>query len=497
MKRILALMLALLMLIPLAACSSDKPSTPADTSSGTGTPSDPGTAAPDTEPAETEPEFDPGWVDDLPKDLNFGGASVTFAGLKDMRMTMEEDSADRYESAVYERQLYVAERLNVKIEEVFTSLANWTAAVRANDDTYQYCSTRSVYIYEYSAEGLAYLWTDLDYLDFTKDYWFDYINEKLTVGNRVVTAVSAANINSYANTTVILFNKKLIEDYALEDPYELVRSGKWTWDKFAEFGHKATFDLNGDGAMTKDDDAWGYYGQGRQVVQDLIISAGQLLVYKDADDIPYFDLDMNEEFINVLDRAIKMMYDGDPFWKHWDDGDISESGVAALQENRALMLDCTFYSIDKMREMDADFGVLPYPKYSEDQQAYDCRILDLALSMFPSPASLESVNRMAAVLEAMSSYAIRYTIPEYYEIRLKTKYARDQESGEMFDIIMSNRVFDLGVAIAKEPERAVREIFVDKNNHTKIVSRLSGKADAIIEAMDAIVDGILNMQSVH
>ena len=485
------------MLVPLAACSSDKPSAPSDTSSGTGTPADSQTAAPDTEPAETEPEFDPGWVDDLPKDLNFGGQTVTFTNPKEMRMTMEEDSADRYESAVYDRQLAVSERLNVNLNEVFTSLKNWTAAIRAGDEGFQFCTTRSVYIYEYAAEGLAYLWTDLDYLDFTKDYWFDYINEKLTIGGKVVTAVSAANLSSYSATTVILFNKKLIEDYTLEDPYQLVRDGKWTWDKFAEFGHKATFDVNGDGAMTKDDDAWGYYGQGRQVVQDLLLSAGQLLVSKDADDIPYFDLDMNEEFINVLDRSIKMMYDGDPFWKHWDDGDISESGVTALQENRALMLDCTFGSISRLRDMEADFGVLPYPKYTEDQEKYISRILDLYLSMFPSPSSLEAANCMAAVLEAMSSYALRYTIPEYYEIRLKTKYARDQESGEMFDIIMSNRVFDLGVAIAKEPERAVREIFVDTFNHSKIVSRLSGKADAIIEAMDTIIDGILNIQSVH
>ncbi|NLY68687.1 MAG: hypothetical protein GX067_02720, partial [Clostridiales bacterium] len=34
--------------------------------------------------------------------------------------------------------------------------------------------------------------------------------------------------------------------------------------------------------------------------------------------------------------------------------------------------------------------------------------------------------------------------PAYYEISLKTKYARDDESQEMLDIIFASTVYDLG-----------------------------------------------------
>ena len=37
---------------------------------------------------------------------------------------------------------------------------------------------------------------------------------------------------------VIFYNKLLFQKYGLEDPYELYKSGKWTWTKFREMGQK-------------------------------------------------------------------------------------------------------------------------------------------------------------------------------------------------------------------------------------------------------------------
>ncbi len=35
--------------------------------------------------------------------------------------------------------------------------------------------------------------------------------------------------------------------------------------------------------------------------------------------------------------------------------------------------------------------------------------------------------------------------PAYYEIALERKYTRDEESSEMVDIILANRVYDIGM----------------------------------------------------
>lgn len=54
-------------------------------------------------------------------------------------------------------------------------------------------------------------------------------------------------------TNAILFSKQLITDFGLEDPYKLVKSGKWTIDKMIEMGTGVAGDLNGDTKYDKND----------------------------------------------------------------------------------------------------------------------------------------------------------------------------------------------------------------------------------------------------
>jgi ABC-type glycerol-3-phosphate transport system substrate-binding protein len=54
----------------------------------------------------------------------------------------------------------------------------------------------------------------------------------------------------------IFYNKKLVQELGLEDPYELQKNGAWTWDKFRELAKTATKDTNGDGKV----DVFGFIG---------------------------------------------------------------------------------------------------------------------------------------------------------------------------------------------------------------------------------------------
>ncbi len=493
MKRILAFLLAALMLVSVAACGKTEGPTKDTTPSG---PTD--TNAPDTDPDETDSPFDPGDVDDLPKDLYYDGADFIFCGCgRDYRNTVVDmdDVVDRYSNAVYEQTLYVAERLGVRFEEKFT--AAWADVLRAGDDTYKLVHHRGLYIFDYAAEGLAYLWSDIDTVDLDKNYWFDKINANLTIGGKLITAAGAYNISSYCFTHAILFNKQLIKDYTLEDPYQLVRDGKWTWEKFAEFGVKATYDLDGNGRRTEDD-AWGFFVSPKEAPQNFTKAANVLILSKDEDDYPVYTLDSDEHFLDVFTKIFELLYDRG-FWKYTEasDGDIPETGIRVFNAGRALMIDSTFSSIRSFRDMDADFGVIPYPKYDEEQDEYYSCNSCIYLPMIPSTLSPYDAQMTGAVIEAMSSYAIRYTIPEYYEVLLKTKLARDEESGEMFDIIMENRVFDPGLFYIPDVERLVRDLFWN-DKRGRIVSDLARKAGTFeVQIEELITNFENNVKSIH
>ena len=48
------------------------------------------------------------------------------------------------------------------------------------------------------------------------------------------------------------------------------------------------------------------------------------------------------------------------------------------------------------------------------------------------------------LLEILNYRSYHDVLPAYYDVCLKTKYSRDEESSEMLDLIFSSRVIDIG-----------------------------------------------------
>jgi hypothetical protein len=86
------------------------------------------------------------------------------------------------------------------------------------------------------------------------------------------------------------------------------------------------------------------------------------------------------------------------------------------------------------RDLNFDYGILPYPKWDENQKNYITRTSS-AISVFCIPASAKDPDMTAAVLEALNSESYRSVIPAYYETALKVKYVRDDESVQALDIL--------------------------------------------------------------
>lgn len=100
--------------------------------------------------------------------------------------------------------------------------------------------------------------------------------------------------------------------------------------------------------------------------------------------------------------------------------------------------------VTNMRASDADFGILPIPKYEEAQDKYYSMVSRYITGLPSIPITLtgEKLDEVGLVLEALSAESYYTLIPEYIETSLKTKNSRDAESADMLDIIINNRVFD-------------------------------------------------------
>ena len=91
--------------------------------------------------------------------------------------------------------------------------------------------------------------------------------------------------------------------------------------------------------------------------------------------------------------------------------------------------------------MDVDFGIVPYPKYDEAQKDY---ISLNTAGLMCVPSDVKDIEMVGIVCELLGSESKRYTIPAYFDVLLKYKGVRDDESLEMMKIIFDNVVYDFG-----------------------------------------------------
>ena len=98
-----------------------------------------------------------------------------------------------------------------------------------------------------------------------------------------------------------------------------------------------------------------------------------------------------------------------------------------------------------MRKFTDDYGVLPLPKYDEDQDDYYTLVDGGAnIMVFPADANEEKRELIGAVTEAMSAATYRDITPKYCSLALEQKGARDDESMAMIRMILDSRVIDFG-----------------------------------------------------
>ncbi len=98
---------------------------------------------------------------------------------------------------------------------------------------------------------------------------------------------------------------------------------------------------------------------------------------------------------------------------------------------------------EKLRNFEDDYGIIPYPKYDENQPEYKT-MADGYHSVLAVPKTVKDTEFVGTIVEALSAETWKTVTPTLYEIALKTRYLRDSESKEVLDLIIDGRTFDFG-----------------------------------------------------
>jgi hypothetical protein len=143
--------------------------------------------------------------------------------------------------------------------------------------------------------------------------------------------------------------------------------------------------------------------------------------------------------------------------------------------------------------MEADFGIVPIPKWDESQADYRCTVNFHVSTCITIPITDGDPERTGVFLEALGCKS-KYTLqPAYYDIALNGKYVRDEESSDMLDIIFANRVYDIGLIGDFAGIRGTIDTMVDKDDRN-FVSQMEKARPKIEKDMATKIEKIVDLQ---
>ena len=391
-----------------------------------------------------------------------------------------EENGEVFNDSMYKRNRAIEDRFNVMIKEVpaddFTNAKTKKVVLAGDADVFDMFDSRCPDALANWQEGWVHSYENIPVIDLSKPYWNTSANKTLTLGGSQYVALGNFNFASYEISHALLFNKNMIRDLGLDNPYNLVNEGNWTFDQMEKMMKAAISDLDGDGAMDQND-RYGYLTHPKQVLPNFWIAAGAFSVGKDENDMPYLSMG-SEKFVNAFDRTFAMLWDTGAYYLGKGGPDIPQYAIDMFSNNQSLFMDTTLFVIEKIRSMDVEFGIIPYPKYDSAQPEYVSRV-EYYMAM-QVPITNSDLERAGAMLEALNSESAKTIIPAYYEIALKSKYARDDDSAQMLDLIFNTLVVDIGDTTLCDKIRDAFMAAMFEKNDRNLASKIES-TEAIIQ----------------
>ena len=390
MKKIFALILVVLMLVPfVVACggndetttteaptteapTTEAPTTQAPTTEGP-TSETPTTEAPTTEAPK------PAWSSKTDVKKDWDGKTLNVAcskwysngapwAMMETFITAENHAnfGVEIQTAVLERNDFIKKTYGVTVNWMDTTSASMhsvlESATVAQNINYELAAPRMMNVQQIVAGGYVYDLAGRDYIDFNNTYYNDLSVKTFTAKGHTFFLTGGFSNLDKETAAVLYFNKTLIggED-ATAKLYQMVRDGKWTWNEFVALANGGYSD-NGDGVHGDEDS----YGANVYGLDKLFQHFGVLRAEANAS-TGEWELAVNDEKIDDIIAAIITANTSNWARTSWN-GSWGSNAKVAFEEGRLLFYNEVVQHSDVLAY--GDVGVIPYPMLNVEQGRY-------------------------------------------------------------------------------------------------------------------------------
>lgn len=410
---------------------------------------------------EYVPREDPYEKDDLP-DLDYGGDTLTILYWNDNfhdEFNVIEPSDDMVKNAVYTRDRTVKQRLNINLE--YVGAPGWETGpfvsrlhgdVFSGNCEYDIACSASITVASCATSNLCEDLLDYDYINFEKPWWPDALTEEATILGKLYFASGDISTSYLYEMYINFFNLDMVEEYRISDDLtQLALDGKWTWEKFYELANVVGYDEKNNVAGANNGDRFGFIIE-TGAIDCAFYSAGFNMFSHNRTG----GISVDEEcfgvradnFVSELNNFIH--HSGSVFYttpksEGNDDANDTKSsskwmfsrGEALFIFGRAIAAKDVFAKAEGLR-----YGILPIPKYSEEQEQYVSTLTN-QFTLYAISIGSHDADMASAAIECMASESYRQVTPVLYETIMKLRYAPTAASSQIYDIVRETTTFDL------------------------------------------------------
>lgn len=398
----------------------------------------------------------------------------------------EEDTGDVLDSAVVKRNQQTEQLLNIEIKPVFSG--SWTdgeamarKSIASNSDDFDAMLITLMGANTLAGSGLVMNLNDINAIDTSNIWWDQNIVENFTVNGKLYALTGAYNVFDDYAVPCIFYNQYMAEKNAVGDLPQLVRDGKWTIDTMTAAAKLSTLDVNGDSVMDKDD-SWGFMdngGAGKHLFE------GCDLTFAEKKEDGSFGVSLGSaKAVSAAEKLYNLVINSDILFQT-----KNAECVKMFSEDRCMFYYELLGAINEFRNMDKDFGVLPLPKYDENQSRYTAVLNNIWCTALAVPSTTTDAERTGTVLETLAGFSVDTVNQALYGLVLGSKLVRDETTVEMLDYVFGSKTYDFGNGFSWSAD--IQQLLnMTKGSGFTFASRYAKQAERAEKGLNTLIDSL-------
>ena len=366
-----------------------------------------------------------------------------------MELAIEEGKTsgwgEKIDKAVLERTAYIKATYGVDVIWEWASRYNThdvlkNAIAAGNEPDYDLAMPRAMRAQAIVANGSVYDMANRPYINFNNSYYNqDSVETYTAKGHTFFITGDFSNLDK-ETAFVLYFNKSLLGgEEATEELYQLVRDGKWTWDKLVTYANAAWKD-GGDGYDT--------YGLYITILAKFYEYFGVKQAGVD-ESTGEWEITLNDP--NANDVVAAIIETNTSKWARKGGGGFVNSYPEIITNPRYGVVEGTILFHNEeiqtiSRFSSENVGVVPFPMLNEEQGRYYVPCAHQQSTLMCVPKTSSDRNMSDYFVDVLAWTGREYTMKAYYENMREQLYS-DTDLEMIKDYIMPNIYYDAGNAV--------------------------------------------------